>query len=881
MLEPGRSHSAPAYQPSGVGPLRDPSGGVGKLFQWATDAGLLMLLFVAPLFMGGRHPWGQFAFQALVFATTVLWLVGKAMAERSSLQYSNSTWLLLAGIVLLLMQLVPLPATFIQLASPGIQALLPVWNGSSDGGIRWHTISLAPYETRQSLIVYLAYCLLFLITVDHIRSLADARRILSWMALASAAMALLGIVQYLFSNGRFLWIYAHPTRETFHMACGPFANPNHFAHFVVMGIGPGLWIILQHARGPSTRVACRKPESIMAAGSLAALCISSVAVGLSLSRGGMAMLAVAIVTFGVLVCKFELLERRLAVSLVMMATVCAVALTIHGMPSVVTQLRSLSPERLTSDASSNQRAKLWWAMGRAIRHFARCGAGAGAHRELYPAFLRSAPGVEYTHGENGYLQVFEECGIVGLGLVAFAIWFLVRCCRQLVRSADVHWRRLSCALIPSLLVCVLHSLIDFVWYLPSCMTMGILVSALIVAARRMASGDSARRMTISRTGWACAAAAAGALGIASCGVLLDAARASPHWDNYLTLSLASKSGSPRSVRQGRLRYMGDVNTDSPEVVDRMISELRNLLDCDSHDSRTHARLASLYLQKFDIGQKESDNPMGLNQIREAAYASQFSSPQRLRDWLETAFGECVELLYLAKRHARRAVELCPLHGEAYLFLAELMFLESPQRRDAIEYLSQARLIRPADGAILIAAGQERALAGDLENAFRCWRRAFRLGPDYRANLISSLALHIPATTIVEKLRPDQDGMTELFRFYKQHRRKDELQVVGTILIRGLITRMQSDEIGEVDAVVAWGNEALSQLEDPQLACEFYRAIVQRFPYDYEPRRMLSHALIAAERYDEAVVELRWCQRKQPGDQRVADALHAALSRQFR
>ena len=63
----------------------------------------------------------------------------------------------------------------------------------------------------------------------------------------------------------------------------------------------------------------------------------------------------------------------------------------------------------------------------------------------------------------------------------------------------------------------------------------------------------------------------------------------------------------------------------------------------------------------------------MSQIREAAQLSEFPSLQQLRDWLQLAIGENSRLLYQAYFHARRAVQLCPLQGEAYLYLAEVCF----------------------------------------------------------------------------------------------------------------------------------------------------------------------------------------------------------------
>ncbi|NIL96134.1 MAG: hypothetical protein GTO62_03070, partial [Planctomycetales bacterium] len=57
-------------------------------------------------------------------------------------------------------------------------------------------ISLTPTATRGGLVMFLAYGLMFLVTVQRMGQLSDVRRLLCWFALATVAMAALGIVQY-------------------------------------------------------------------------------------------------------------------------------------------------------------------------------------------------------------------------------------------------------------------------------------------------------------------------------------------------------------------------------------------------------------------------------------------------------------------------------------------------------------------------------------------------------------------------------------------------------------------------------------------------------------------------------------------------------------
>ena len=59
-------------------------------------------------------------------------------------------------------------------------------------------------------------------------------------------------------------------------------------------------------------------------------------------------------------------------------------------------------------------------------------------------------------------------------------------------------------------------------------------------------------------------------------------------------------------------------------------------------------------------------------------------------------------LRMAARHARQGLNLCPLRGEGYLYLAELCFLEGGTSETKSAYIDQAINVRPFHGTGRIA-----------------------------------------------------------------------------------------------------------------------------------------------------------------------------------
>ena len=161
--------------------------------------------------------------------------------------------------------------------------------------------------------------MLFVLVIQRLKGLDDIERLLRWLALAAVAMAVLGLVQFLVGNGKFLWVYEHPSRTTRGMVKGTFANENHYAQFLALGIGPLVWWVQaafqQRAGSESFRFPeafrQRNSEEIRRLALAVALGVVAFAALMSLSSGGVVVLAVASLSSVVLFAKSSLLSRKL------------------------------------------------------------------------------------------------------------------------------------------------------------------------------------------------------------------------------------------------------------------------------------------------------------------------------------------------------------------------------------------------------------------------------------------------------------------------------------------------------------------------------------------------------------------------------------------
>ena len=94
---------------------------------------------------------------------------GRRLARPAKL--ASGTWvrspgeyLILAGTVLVVLQLVPLPESLHHILSPHTEGILPLWSATAEHGggwVIWSQVSLTPEATRSGLVMFLAYGLLY------------------------------------------------------------------------------------------------------------------------------------------------------------------------------------------------------------------------------------------------------------------------------------------------------------------------------------------------------------------------------------------------------------------------------------------------------------------------------------------------------------------------------------------------------------------------------------------------------------------------------------------------------------------------------------------------------------------------------------------------
>ena len=487
---------------------------VARPHSWAIGPDTAACLFavacavlLVPLAMGGRHPLGQVFLSGAAIAAAVAWMLRCFSREATGWKLGPLELLFACGLAIGLLQIIPLPAATISGISPNLAGLLPCWTDGAWTLGRWETLSLTPSETLTGLAIFAAQAVFIGCVFQSIDSSEDVERILLVVAIATGLMAALGVVQYLTGNGKYLWFYEFAYNSADGIVKGTFSNRNHYASFLAIGAGSLIWwtfapateqashrVSLTTGRQRSSRRRRSQtpaepnvpilPANYRLAIGLTALAVLAFAVLCSLSRGGAVSLAIAGTVATAMLVKAGRLTPGAAGGLLALALLVGAALTIHGMERVGTRLDTVWEELggifSEEDANLGGRREVWQAAVTTIGNFPVLGTGIGSHASVSPIVMPPTDKTLFTHAENSYLNVGVETGLAGLGLAIVSLLIGFGSCSIVFLRGNAREQMVAVALATGLTAGAVHACTDFIWYVPACSTLLMLLGACAV-----------------------------------------------------------------------------------------------------------------------------------------------------------------------------------------------------------------------------------------------------------------------------------------------------------------------------------------------------------------------------------------------------------------
>lgn len=469
---------------------------LGDIHGGIVYAGILLGLLWVPVPLGSNRPHAWFAWETGVYALLAFWALGVMLGagrprwSRASLQILA---VLSAWLMLVLVQVIPVPGSVVAALNPVVHALQQSLGLISVATTS--TLSVDPGNTYNELLKYGSYVAVFALTLAVVTSKRRLLTVVCVVILAGVAESLFGIYSHV--TGYVLFPETETGRE---LRAGTFVNRNHFANLLTMGLGlvMGLVTAIINTQPQEDRLRPGEYQDRDLAMLLLLLGAALVMVAGIFVSGSRAPVIFFTASFAAMLVVARSASRAATGEFVLaplvLVGVAGVIVAMGFDKSFVRLLEGdlFGGERMLQNAWSVKLLAAVWIGG----------AGAGNYQWLFPMFrgddLRF---VTYDHAHNDYLETAVELGIPVAAVLALAVFLIVR---QLVRGYRYRRNPLIRGVIFGCLMSIcfmlLHALVEFNFRIPANAVYFFVIAAIGVAACRIDRGARRSRDPAAESG---------------------------------------------------------------------------------------------------------------------------------------------------------------------------------------------------------------------------------------------------------------------------------------------------------------------------------------------------------------------------------------------
>jgi hypothetical protein len=208
------------------------------------QASVALILIVVPLPFGSVQDQWIFSIEIGICLLLLVWIGIQIAGGEVSFIKTRLMRPLMVLVAYLLLSLVSMPRKLLEIFSSEASRLYQaVAKAASDAGVSVmpvFRITLAPFDTEGELLKLIAYLCFFFLALNILRYRGGFLAVYQTIIASGAAVAVLGIVQNLWSNGLIYWKYDSESGTPF----GPFANHNHFAGYMELALGLALGMLV-------------------------------------------------------------------------------------------------------------------------------------------------------------------------------------------------------------------------------------------------------------------------------------------------------------------------------------------------------------------------------------------------------------------------------------------------------------------------------------------------------------------------------------------------------------------------------------------------------------------------------------------------------------
>ncbi len=355
------------------------------------------------------------------------------------------------------------------------------------------TISVNPSLTWETCFLVITSILLFATAACLSAGRMLRYRLLWGVSLWTGALGFAGLIHRIGGIDLFSWFRTLPQDS---LPMGPFVNPNHFAGFVAMGTLAALGLafaIVEHSGGGLDRDGIRAalldrgwglPRLIILS---AALLLSLASLVVSRSLGGWLGFGAGLAFF--LVARMRG-RRRLVAAAVVALVLLGFGVGVAGWLGVRGTEQSIGSSPLgQADPSAVMRVEIWGKTVEMFQDFPWVGSGLGTFDLALAAYHGAGEWMSWQHAHNDYLELLAEAGLVGLAILAWAVFILVtRVYLPALGGPERRPRWSTVGIAAAVFAMLAHSVVDFNLKIPS----NAALFAVLLGVLAAAAGDEGR-----------------------------------------------------------------------------------------------------------------------------------------------------------------------------------------------------------------------------------------------------------------------------------------------------------------------------------------------------------------------------------------------------
>jgi O-antigen ligase len=381
----------------------------------------IFALIFSPLAFGTVEPWSLTIMEALCFLSFFLLLLGKARSKEMYIYEIPGIIPLLCLLMLIAVQLLPLPAGIVRIISPERYNIYRE-TISEVGTVPWLSLAINKKAALSEFFRTAAYIVFYTLTIQLLSRRVFLRKTVAYLIIFASLFSLFAILQHLLPNNRIYWIRELTQGGT---PFGSYVNRNHYAGLMEM-LFPLCLALFLFYKPRTTRKSIRdrmtEAFNMHATNIYVLLGLSAVLIAtsifLTLSRGAIVSLCLSMIIFGVLFISKNAHEKKTPL-IIFVIILIVLSVGWFGWSPIIERFGSTGS---TASKVSELRPGIWKDSGSIIKDFPLTGAGFGGFVDIYPKYRTISTDTAIDHAHNDYIELLSDGGVPALLMF---MWFLI------------------------------------------------------------------------------------------------------------------------------------------------------------------------------------------------------------------------------------------------------------------------------------------------------------------------------------------------------------------------------------------------------------------------------------------------------------------------